>query len=458
MKAITQKAYGDASKLRLETLKSPLVASSHDVLVDVYVANVSSGDKRINLFQETGLIRWMMGLVFGRTNPKHPVRGIAGAGIVKATGSKVTDVKVGDRINFIQSRSLGAMAEQVLLTRGSVYAKIAANVSFAQAAPIPFGAMSAMAFMNEQFVKPGMKVFIYGASGSVGTYAVSLAKACGARVTASARSLHQAKLGALKADQWVDHSKGEHVSLPQVYDIVFDANGSFSQIKAVPLLAQGGRYFSINSITSEEQRRLKELNDLAAKGKLPTIIDQAYPMEQFKQAHEHVYAGHKTGNVVLHILEPVANVAPKVAPNPAVKQPAKAQTAKPKPQPKPQPKAPVVKGDSVWFDECNIVAGVIQTNEVVQTLGISLKTRNHQYRTGDAIRVALHPEDFVIDSNGPIKATVTSVGFRGVTYNIKCIINNQLLLMQTYEPYDVGQVLRASIKPEDVHLLPVKKA
>jgi NADPH:quinone reductase-like Zn-dependent oxidoreductase len=400
----------------------------------------------------------MMGLMFGRTAPKHLVRGIAGAGIVKATGSKVTDVKVGDRINFIQSGSLGAMAEQILLTRGSVYAKIAANVSFAQAAPIPFGAMSAMAFMNEQFVKPGMKVFIYGASGSVGTYAVSLAKACGASVTASARSLHQAKLGALKANQWVDHSKGEHLSLQPVYDIVFDANGSFSEIKAVPLLALGGRYFSINSITSEQQRRLIELNKLAAKGKLPTVIDRAYPMDQFKQAHEYVYEGHKTGNVVLHILEPVAKVAPKATPKAVPKATPKQPVNKQPVKSKPQPKAPVVKGDSAWLDECNIVAGVIQTNEVVQTLGISLRTRKHNYRTGDAIRVALHPEDFIIDSNGPLKATVTSVGFRGVTYNIKCIINNQLLLMQTYEPYDVGQVLRASIKPEDVHLLPVKKA
>ncbi len=450
MKAVTQSRFGGVDTLSLSEVPAPLIRSPYDILVDVAVANVSSGDRRLNQQDVGGVAKVLIRLLYGSQTPKHPVRGIAGAGKVVAIGQKVTYVVVGQRINFIQSASLGVMAEKVVLKRGSIYAPIADSLSYEDAAPIPFGALSAKSVMNPQFIKPGMKVFVYGASGSVGTYAVSLAKACGAHVTASARGVHQAKLGALKVDRWVDHSKNEHLSLPRHFDVVYDAVGLFSDIKAVPLLGLGGRFFTINSITSERKEDLVELNALASKGKLPTIIDEVYPLNEFKQAHKKVYEGHKTGNIVLLTSGTKANVVQKqkVATKAASTVAAKASAA---------PKAIKVKkvpqSQSEWLKTCNVIPGVVTVPGMVDTLGAVIPTDNQRFTKGQAVRVAIHPTDFYVSQKGLIHGIVMSQGFRGVNYTLKVKINDQFIDVLSQDRVDEGEEIRLSVLPKDVHLL-----
>jgi len=443
MKAVVQTKFGGVETLSIEEVNVPLVQGSYDVLVEVAVANVSSGDKRLNQQLVDGFAKVVIGWLYGKEAPKHRVRGIAGAGKVLAVGDKVTDVTVGDRINFIQSASLGVMAEKVLLKKGSVYAPIADSLTYEAAAPIPFGALSAMSVMNPQYIKKGMNVFIYGASGSVGTYAISLAKTCGAHVTASARASHQAKLSGLKVDRWVDHSKHEHLTLPRDYDVVYDASGHFSEIKAVPLLTLGGRYFTINSLTSERKDRLVELNALASKGKLPTILDAVYPLTEFKQAHKHVYEGHKTGNVVITIKGSVA-----------------APVAKPAPE---KPKAKKIKVKQVptsqneWLESCNVLPGVVTAPGMVNVLQAVIPTENERFTKGQNVRVAIHPSDFYVSQKGLIQGVVVNQGFRGVNYTLKVKVKDQLIDVLSQDLVEEGEEIRLSVLPKDVHLLQASK-
>jgi NADPH:quinone reductase-like Zn-dependent oxidoreductase len=452
MKAVVQSTFGGVETLQVEEVPTPVVQAPYDVLVEVAVANVSSGDRRLNQQQVDGLAKVLVRWLYGSETPKHKVRGIAGAGKVLAVGEKVTDVKVGQRINFIQSASLGVMAEKVLLTKGSVYAPIADSLSYEEAAPLAFGAMSAMSVMNPQYIKKGMKVFIYGASGSVGTYAVSLAKACGAHVTASARSVHQAKLGALNVDRWVDHSKGEHLDLPRHFDVVYDASGFFSEIKAVPLLGLGGRYFTINALTKESKARLHELNAMAKAGKLPTILDGVYPMNEFKQAHKHVYEGHKTGNVVL-LTKAAGTKAVEKQAAPAEKSPvAKATPAAKKIKIKQVPQS-----QSEWLKTCNVVPGVVTAPGMVETLGAVIPTENERFAKGQAVRVAIHPTDLYVSQKGLIQGVVVSQGFRGVNYTLKVKIKDRMIDVLSQDLVEEGQEIRLSVLPKDVHLLQASK-
>lgn len=303
MKAIIQNKYGDASTLQLLDVPPLTIEQPTDVLIDVKVANISTGDKNINTMQGNFFFKLLLQLVFGFGKPKAKVRGISGSGIVTKIGSKVTNVQVGDRVNFINSMKAGVMAEQLRLSSKSKLAIVDPSVSFEQAAPIAFGALTAIHFINEQSVQPGNKVLVYGASGSVGSYAVQLAKHYGAHVTGVAKEHHWEKLSDAGVDQWIDYSVTDITAIKEKYDVVLDAVGFFRKDKAAKILKDTGKYFSISFPTKEDVLKLAFLNQLLSEGKLNTMIDKVYPLTDFKQAHQHVYDGHKTGNVVLTIKE-----------------------------------------------------------------------------------------------------------------------------------------------------------
>lgn len=301
MKAVIQNKYGDESTLQLVDVPSLKVVKATDILIDVQVANISTGDKNINTMQGNVLFKLLLGLVFGFGKPKARVRGISGSGVIIDVGSAVTTFKIGDRVNFINSIKAGVMAEQLLLHAKSKLAIVDASVSYEQAAPIAFGALTAIHFINEKSVKQGSKVLVYGASGSVGSYAIQLANYYGAHVTGVAKERHWEKLSDLEVDQWIDYSVTDVTTAKDKYDVVLDAVGFFQKDKAAKILKDTGKYFSISSPTKEDVTKLRFLNQLLAEGKLKTILDNVYPVKDFKKAHRHVYDGHKTGNVVLKL-------------------------------------------------------------------------------------------------------------------------------------------------------------
>jgi len=302
MKAIILNQYGDEQQLKLTEVKKPQLQKPHDMLIQVHAANISSGDQKINTLAVSPFLKFVLQIVFGFGKPRAAIRGIAGSGQVVAIGPKVTAFKVGDRVNFINSMRASVMAEFLVLNDRSVIATFAAHLDYPVAAPIAFGALTADYFINDQTIKPNQRVLIYGASGAVGTYAVALAHFYGAHVTAVASSKHHAQLAALHPHHIIDYQTPTFLNHSDTYDVIFDAVGFLPKHLKSRLLKKPGRFFTIHQITKESAARLVYLNGLLANGQLTTILDRVYPLRDYQAAHRHVYAGHKTGNVVLAMI------------------------------------------------------------------------------------------------------------------------------------------------------------
>jgi NADPH:quinone reductase-like Zn-dependent oxidoreductase len=242
-----------------------------------------------------------MRLVFGFSGPRAKVRGISGSGVVKSVGTDVIGFKTGDHVNFINSIRAGVMAEHLLLNSKSKISIVADKVNLEDAAPIAFGALTANHFINEVSVKKGDSVLIYGASGSVGSYAAQLAKYYGSKVIGVASSKHHDKLKTLRLDYLIDYTKQDITKLETKFDLILDAVGFLPKSKTKNILKEKGKYLTIKSPTAENLTRLAFLNKLLSAGKLITIIDMVYSLDEFREAHRKVYDGHKSGNVVLKI-------------------------------------------------------------------------------------------------------------------------------------------------------------
>jgi NADPH:quinone reductase-like Zn-dependent oxidoreductase len=301
MKAIIQNRYGNESTLELVEVSAPVISKPNQFLIKVAYANISSGDKNINTIDQPFLIKLILRLLFGWSGPKSKIRGISGSGVVVEVGSDVTGVKVGDHVNFINSMKAGVLAEYLVLSSDSKFAVVDSSVDLVDAAPISFGAMSAYHFINEQSIKEGDDIYIYGASGAVGTYALSLATHFKANITAVASQKHHEKLTVFPIQQFIDYKNQNPFDIQQRFDVIFDAVGKIKKSDIQHLLKPNGKFYSIKSPTKEDSQRLTQLNEWLRQGSLKTIIDKVYDFEDYKQAHAHVYAGHKSGNVIIKI-------------------------------------------------------------------------------------------------------------------------------------------------------------
>jgi NADPH:quinone reductase-like Zn-dependent oxidoreductase len=174
-----------------------------------------------------------------------------------------------------------------------------ANLTFGEAAAVPIGGMTALAFLRKANVKNGQKILVYGASGSVGTYAVQLAKYFGAEVTGVCSASNLELVKSLGADVVIDYAKEDFAKNGQRYDLVFDAVGKISRSKAKGSLTENGVFLSTWGNGGMEPNDLSTLSGLIEAGKLKTVIDRTYTLEQIAEAHRYVEAGHKKGNVVI---------------------------------------------------------------------------------------------------------------------------------------------------------------
>lgn len=296
MKAITQTHhFGNASTLDFKEVDMLDIKNPKEILVKIYVAAITSGDQKTNLSQS--LISWVKQI----SNKKPLIRGICGSGQILKIGKDVTSFFVGQRVNFVNTFNGGSMAEFIVLQEDSLLAHIGDDISYEQSAPIGFSAMKALHFINDKTIIKGSAVLIYGANNAVGTYAVQLAYLFGANITSVATKYHQKKLSDLKTEAWVDYQTSPINELDKKYDLIFDASGKFPVEFKKVLLQPHGRFLSIFTKSKESLDNLKYLNTLLSHKSLTTIIDKVYDMEDFKDAHRHVFGGRKTGNVVLKI-------------------------------------------------------------------------------------------------------------------------------------------------------------
>ncbi|MCB0631347.1 MAG: NAD(P)-dependent alcohol dehydrogenase, partial [Lewinella sp.] len=277
----------------------------NEILVKICATTVTSGDVRLRSSDFPPVAWLFVRLMFGLFKPKKEILGHEFSGIVEAIGKEVTKYKVGDEI-FATPTMLdtGSYTEYICIPqerKKGVLGLKPKNLSFKEAAALPVGGMTALFLLHKAKLSAGKQVLIYGGSGSVGSYAVQIAKAQGATVVAVCSSSNFDMVRSLGADSAIDYKQEDYSLLDNRFDIVFDAVGKTSRSKAKKVLKQGGSFVSVTSLTSPTQEHLSELKELAEKQKIKPYIDKCFQLSEIVAAHEYVDNGRKKGNVVIEI-------------------------------------------------------------------------------------------------------------------------------------------------------------
>ena len=307
MQAMVYTEYGPPDVLHLAEVAKP-APKDNEILVKVCATTVSAGVlwARTGRHPDSKLFTLMVRLLFGLTKPRKTILGYEFAGEVEAVGRAVNRFKKGDQV-FGTTTGLraGAYAEHVCLPeewKQGVVARKPVNMTCAEAAAVPIGGMAALFLLKRANIQRGQKVLIYGASGSVGTYAVQIARRhFEAEVTGVCSTSNCALVRSLGAGEVIDYTQEDFTQSGETYDVIFDAVGKLSRSHAKRSLKKNGNYLTVKSTTSEVTENLLLLKELVEAGKIRAVIDRSYPLEQTAEAHRYVEKGHKKGNVVITI-------------------------------------------------------------------------------------------------------------------------------------------------------------
>ena len=253
-----------------------------------------------------GWQRFLARFYLGFRKPKRPILGIELAGEIEEVGKEVTLFKKGDEV-FAGSvfSGFGGYAEYICLPEDGWLALKPSNVPFEKAAPLAGGALTALGMLRKGSIEQRQKVLIYGASGSVGTYAVQLAKYYGAHVTGVCSGANCELILSLSADRTIDYTKEDFTENGEQYDLIFDAVGKLTGSNYKNSLAKNGKYLDVVKHSSSGDVKKKDLvflKELCEQEKLHTVVDRQYTFEEIVEAHSYVEKGHKRGNVVIQIV------------------------------------------------------------------------------------------------------------------------------------------------------------
>ena len=297
MKAIICTKYGPPNVLQLQNIEKPK-PKKNEVLVKIHATSVSTGDCRIRGFNSPLLFWIPMRIILGFRKPRKPILGVELSGEIEDIGSDVTQFKKGDPVFALTELNLGGYAEYTCVHESGLIALKPTNVTYEEAAVIPFGGTSALHFLRKGQIKKGQRVLIYGASGSVGTAAIQLAKYFGATVTAICSSSNFDLVTTLGADNIIDYMKEDFTKQGEHYDIIFDAVGKYKKSLCTDALMPNGKYVSVNGMMAKVSKEdMNLLKQLAETEKLKPVIDRTYRLEEVVEAHTYVEMGHKKGNV-----------------------------------------------------------------------------------------------------------------------------------------------------------------
>ncbi len=324
MKAVIATKYGPPDVLQLRDIPKPR-PKDNEVLINIHAATVTAGDCEMRRF-DMPLFLWLpLRIVMGIFKPRKKILGQELAGEIQAVGKNVTQFKKGDRVVAPTMFRMGAYAEYICLPAKYPIMVIPDNMTYEQAATIPTGGVNGLHFIKKVNIQPGEKVLINGAGGSIGTYAIQLAKSYGAEVIAVDSGEKTAMLQSIGADQVIDYQKEDFTQIGQTYDVIIDIVGKSNFSDCLKVLNTNGRYFLGNptftgmirgawvSRKTDKQvlfefagYKMEDMNFLResiASGHLKVIIDRCYPLEKLAAAHEYVEKGRKKGNVVISIVE-----------------------------------------------------------------------------------------------------------------------------------------------------------
>jgi NADPH:quinone reductase-like Zn-dependent oxidoreductase len=302
MKAVICTKYGAPEVLQLKEVEKP-VPRDNEVLIRIHATTITAGDIRIRSFHVPASQRLLTRIFLGFRKPRKPILGIELAGEIEAIGKEVTRFKKGDPIFASTLTKFGAYAEYICLPESGIITIKPTNSTFEEAAAIPIGGLTALYFLRRADIKGGKRILIYGASGSVGSYAVQLARYLGANVTAVCSASNMEWVKSLGADQVIDYKKEDFTKRGELYDIIFDAVGKTSRDYFKNAFTSTGVYVSVEGQGIAKQRieDLIFLKGLFETGYLKPVIDRKYVLEHIVEAHRYVEEGHKKGNVVITV-------------------------------------------------------------------------------------------------------------------------------------------------------------
>jgi len=318
MKAVVCAKYGPPEVLQIKEVEKPR-PKDNEVLIRIYATSVTAADSRVRGFK-VPLSFWIPArLALGITKPKNSIPGGELSGEIELVGRDVKQFKKGDRVFAFTGHKMGANADYCCVDENRCLAIKPGNLSHEEAAVITFGGITALQFLRKGNIKPGDRVLIYGASGSVGTYAVQLAKYFGAVVTGVCSTANLEMVQSLGADHVIDYTTTDFTKTGRHYDFIFDTVGKTPVYRTIKVLNPTGTY--IHAVTTpttalrirlgligskkklvggsykSNAEQINFLKKLVEEGTIKPVIDRQYPIEKIIEAHRYVDQGHKKGNV-----------------------------------------------------------------------------------------------------------------------------------------------------------------
>jgi NADPH:quinone reductase-like Zn-dependent oxidoreductase len=334
MKAIVWTEYGPPDVLQLQEVETP-TPKDNEVLIRIYATTVTAGDCEQRSLKLPIWYALPMRAYVGFKRPERvTVLGMDLAGEIESVGKDVRLLKEGDQVFGSSGVAFGANAEYICLPEEPEAGALAikpANITYEEAAAVPVGGLEALHYLRQGNIQSGQKVLISGAGGTIGTFAVQLAKYFGAQVTGVDSTGKLDMLRSIGADQVIDYTQKDFTTTRETYDFILDVVGKSSFSGSMRSLKQNGRYLIANpglsqmvrgrwtSMTSSLPGRqtgkkvifgaaypktedLIYLKELIEAGKMKSVIDRCYPLEQTVEAHRYVETGHKKGNVVITVV------------------------------------------------------------------------------------------------------------------------------------------------------------